>query len=212
MTAEAVNSWANGFLIASLVVGVVSTYAIVVSGNIKERALKRELAEANVVAENAKSEAAIANQKTAALNARAVTLEKEAEVARLETEKLKKQFAWRRLSKHQLDTISKGLSKVNSNINIVVSAIASDPESMTFAGDIQLALSTGGRQVSLTPSIVFGKKPIVGIEISGPDKETIETLGQPFIDAGLSLAGVIKEKQKEVNILIGSKPSPVKDK
>jgi hypothetical protein len=42
--AEEVFRWANWILIGALVVGVLATYAIVVSGNVKEANLKRELA------------------------------------------------------------------------------------------------------------------------------------------------------------------------
>src|SRR5947209_1995753 len=42
--ADSVNFWANWVLVGALIVGVLSTYAIVVSGNIKETALKRQLA------------------------------------------------------------------------------------------------------------------------------------------------------------------------
>lgn len=58
MNADSVNSWANWFLIASLVVGVFSTWAIVVTGNIKERNLKLELSRANERAAKSEERAA----------------------------------------------------------------------------------------------------------------------------------------------------------
>jgi hypothetical protein len=200
MTADSVNSLANVFLIASLVVGVIATYAIVVSGNIKEKKLKQELAATN-------ERAAEANQKAAELNIRAASLEKEAAAARLETERLKAQFAWRRLNEKQVTIIAAGLSKVDLK-EVSLSAITSDPESMTFANDIKLALTKGGIKVTFSPSLIFGKKPTVGIRITASTKDTLESIAQPFVDAGLILDGVIKAEQKDVNILIGSKPHP----
>ena len=41
--AEAVSWWANWILVGALVVGVLATYAVVVSGNIRDSNLKREL-------------------------------------------------------------------------------------------------------------------------------------------------------------------------
>lgn len=46
-TAEFVSFWSNWVLIAALIVGVAATYGIVVSGNVKEFALKREMAASN---------------------------------------------------------------------------------------------------------------------------------------------------------------------
>ena len=43
ISADTVNAVANWILVAALILGVLATYAIVVSGNIKEQNLKREL-------------------------------------------------------------------------------------------------------------------------------------------------------------------------
>lgn len=166
------------------------------------------MARANEAAEKAKENATKASQKTAELNIRSVALEKESTQAKLETEKLKQQFAWRRLSKEQVAIISDGVSKLNGGLPITLSAITSDPESMTFASDLQHAINLGGLDIKIQASIFFGQKPFIGIEISGPDKETIEKAAQPFINAGLILNGHISPNEKEVNIRIGSKPFP----
>jgi len=200
MTADSVNVWANGFLIVSLIVGVVATFAIVLSGNIKEKEFKKEISKAN-------ERAADADKKAAVLNIRSAALEKEAALARLETEKLKEQFAWRRLTEKQFTVIAKGLSNISVK-EVFLSAITSDPESITFANDIKLALTKGGIKVTFSPSLIFGKKPTVGIKVTTSTKETLESIAQPFVDAGLILDGEIKAEQKGVNILIGSKPPP----
>ena len=93
MSADGVFFWANWTLLAALIIGVVSTYLIVVSGNAKEANLKLELKEkddaldkyktdaasaitvANVVAASAKSDAAKANQRAEELRADNLTLQ-----------------------------------------------------------------------------------------------------------------------------------------
>ena len=77
MTADNVNSWANGLLVASLIFGVIATYAIVVSGNIKEKVLRQELSKANTDAEKAKFDAATASEKAADTNKRAQEIERD---------------------------------------------------------------------------------------------------------------------------------------
>jgi hypothetical protein len=58
--AEFLSYWGNWTLIVALLVGLTATYAVVVSGNVKEAALKREVAEAGAVAATAKANAATA--------------------------------------------------------------------------------------------------------------------------------------------------------
>lgn len=69
-TAAWVSDWANVVLIVSLIVGVVSTYLVVISGNVKEADLKRQVAVAN-------AEAARANESGAELKLQAAGLERE---------------------------------------------------------------------------------------------------------------------------------------
>jgi len=87
MTADSVNSWANGLLVASLIFGVIATYAIVVSGNIKEKVFKRELSKTNADAEKAKADAANASSKAADANLRAQVIERDNIVLRNDLEK-----------------------------------------------------------------------------------------------------------------------------
>jgi hypothetical protein len=74
--AEFISYWSNWLLIGALVVGVIATYGIVVSGSVKEAALKRDLADAGAAAETAKANTIAAQ----------IELEKERQ-ARLELEK-----------------------------------------------------------------------------------------------------------------------------
>jgi len=195
--------YSNVILVLGAVMALLGTIGIIWSGGIRERYSDERISDNEV-----KTALAVENSEYA--KERAAQLEKEAAQARLETETLKRQFAWRRLNEQQFKIISAGLSKMKTKKQVVLSAIASDPESMTFASDIQHAMNNGGFKVTIRPSVIFGKKPSVGIEISGPDKEDLEKIAQPFIDAGLNLSGRIAPKATEINILIGSKLPPVK--
>jgi hypothetical protein len=62
MSADDVYYYGNWALVAALVFGVVSTYAIVVSGNMRDRALRREVANANARA--AEADLALAKFRT----------------------------------------------------------------------------------------------------------------------------------------------------
>lgn len=78
MSADDIYSWANWFLVASLVFGVLATGAIVISGNIREERLKREIASTNLRAEQANAEAAKANLELERLKApRKLTLDQQ---------------------------------------------------------------------------------------------------------------------------------------
>jgi hypothetical protein len=148
MSADDVSWWANWILVGALLVGVAATYAIVVSGNIKEANLKRELKEKDDALEkykltvegkvaDAKSEGIKAGETAGNALVRAAELEKEAAAARLETEKIKQLVAWRVVVPQERDAIRAELKDTTGNINLQYAA--NDPEAMTFA--IQLGNS-----------------------------------------------------------------------
>ena len=70
--AEVINTWANIVFVGSLVAGVVATYAIIATANIKEDHLKVGIADANARAGEANASAANANARAVEANARAV--------------------------------------------------------------------------------------------------------------------------------------------
>jgi len=67
-TAEDVSSWANAWLVLSLVAGVVSTFAVIWAGNIKEAALKKDVAASNERAAKLEREAADARLELARID------------------------------------------------------------------------------------------------------------------------------------------------
>jgi hypothetical protein len=84
MSVDAVFFWANWILIGALVLGVLATYAIVVSGNIRDRKLNLTLSERA-------SDAAHANLKISVLDVRAKQLEADAAAANERAARLEKE-------------------------------------------------------------------------------------------------------------------------
>ena len=78
MSADDIYSLANWVLVISLILGVLATGTIVISGNIREERLKKEIATTNLRAEQANAEAAKANLELERLKApRKLTLDQQ---------------------------------------------------------------------------------------------------------------------------------------
>jgi hypothetical protein len=130
MSADQVYFWANWILVGALVLGLLSTYAIVVSGNIKEANLKRELKDKDTALEEYKVNAAqrIADANSAAEAAKegaAKASERAAELG-IEAEKLKSQLAWRSISPDAASKLAGRLSAQPSQVSI--QSVSGDPE------------------------------------------------------------------------------------
>jgi len=89
--AEKVFNWANMAFVSSLVVGVVATVLIILTANVKEAGLKRELSAAKVEVGNATVDVAKANERAAEANLKA-------ETERIERLKLEARLAPRNLT------------------------------------------------------------------------------------------------------------------
>lgn len=161
MTADSVYSLANWTLVGALIVGVLSTYAIVVSGNIKEKAFKLELSKANEGAEKAKRDAANAEEnitrlkveadkQIALLNTEAIKSKEEIAKAQLEVAKANEKTEAERLERMRLEAelaprtleqrqSAKELLKFQG-INVIIESLAeSDP--WRTAGQISWTLN-----------------------------------------------------------------------
>ncbi len=125
--ANSISARSNWVFRVTLVVGVMTTFLIIVSGNVKVTALKQDLAEANKTAEIAKADAARANQNAATFNERAVKLEETAAKLRAENLILEKQIAPRRLNQEQSEQLSKVFAAHRDKI-VVLTSYAMDVE------------------------------------------------------------------------------------
>jgi hypothetical protein len=190
LSADQVFTWANWLLLASLIVGVVATFAIVVSGRERDAASKRELA-------RAQEGAAIANE-------RAAGLERDAAAARLETERLKGLLAWRRISPDQTAHLVAALrGKVTGRV--WVEHVDSDPEATQFHDDIWRTLQAA----QLNLAVFHGWQRLVGLTMTNSNTPDGQALKAAFAAAGIvfvdDLVPSMGGAEKDVELRIGSK-------
>ena len=192
MTADNVYNWANALLVTSLVVGVIATFAIVLSGNIKEKELRRELARANADAEIAKADAAkanehaaIATEKAAEINERAADLEKEAQQAHLETERIKLQISWREVTAAQRHIIIGALKAHTLSMDVV--CVGSDPEACEYAEQLTSVLRDAGSNPKFVRLVAMANRQS-GLMIGGPVGPDLDLLKNTFRSAGISFS------------------------
>jgi hypothetical protein len=170
--AEFLSYWGNWILVAALLVGVAATFGIVVSGNVKETALKRDLA---------------------SQNARAAELEIEAALARLETEKIKEVVAWRTIPPGSVSDLENVLAAKPGSVNLRYTD--GDPEALFLAVQISRILAKANWQIapgSLKPpnTLIIG---IVLPDATGVDAQTLRSAFSaakiPFSTTPLPTAG-----------------------
>lgn len=191
MNADDVYIWANWLLLASLIVGVISTYGIVASGKLRDEQSKRDLAEARTVAAQAHERAAI--------------LEKEAASARLETERLKALAAWRRISSDQHAKLVESLrGKVKGKV--WVEFVDTDPEATQFHADLWQTL----KDANVNVQWFSGWERAVGLQITNSQSEDAQILQRAFNAVGIAFESKnepgLKSAAADVEIIIGSKP------
>jgi hypothetical protein len=200
--ANAIYNTANAALILGAILVAGGTITTIWTGGIRDRFADERISENKVESLRAVAGGASANEVAARANERAATLENEAEQARLETERLRQQMAWRRLSEGQIETSASGLAGLA--IPLQMAAIANDPESMLFASDIRRALQAVGIETQIDSVIMSGA--VVGIVVKGPKDDNTLRVGRAFQAAGLYVQFQVKAGNLE--ILVGSKPPP----
>jgi hypothetical protein len=147
MSADDVFSLANTLLVISLIVGVLSTFAIVRSGKIRDAVLTQKLAEANRAAGDANKLAADANKETAILKQSNVRLEVQLEQERIKRLELEKRVEPRHLSDEQRASL---VSKLRTSSWKVAEIIwVGDGEPEFYARDLGSAFEQAGIVVHL---------------------------------------------------------------
>ena len=180
-TANVINNVANIFLAVSLAVGLISTVAISWTGNIKEEALKRDLAAANIQAAQANERAAEANKK--------------AEEERLARIKIEARIAPRTMTQAQQNEITDKLAHLPKQTGIVRAA-PSTPESEMFARVLSAPLNAAGwdmtpAQGSPTATILFPTGVIINWAMDWTHPNMSEQ-GDRAV-AAETLAGILNE-------------------
>lgn len=182
-TATRLQDIANFFLIGALVVGVVATALVVWMGNVKEEYLRRDLAETNARAEEAKADAsqslaaakqaesnlAGANSRaeearaaSAEANARAAEANKIAEGERLARVKIEERLAPRSITPTQISGLAKRL-KPYAGMSIDILQIGESPEITHFRSLIETPLRDAGLHV--LSSTAVGSGSFVGLSV-----------------------------------------------
>lgn len=209
MSADDVYFWANWILVVALLVGVAATYAIVVSGNMRDRTLKNELS--------------IQSAATAQANERAASLEKEAAEAKLQYEKLKAAVAWRAVAPDQLPLLAKLLATHVATVQLEY--VRGDAESQQFAAQFWTAFRRAGWTVVLKAKTPLGAASGIWVlpNATPGDSTTaaVESVRNAFREIGVPFdasGGPAMEhapgetwgpNSPPVKVIVGSKPEPI---
>jgi hypothetical protein len=206
--AEFVSFWSNWILVGALVVGVLSTYGIVISSNVKEAALKKDVGVLNTAA-------ADANERSRELERKTAELRKETVAAQLELAKFK---APRALADEQMAGLS-DFAKRHSQTTVFFSVASGDAEATNLMVQIGNALRSGGwnwvpcigatvmRYPGDTPAscqtVLFGIVIQVGNGLELIRDELIGLISAAGIDAHAEPG---PPAQSAVHVIVGSKP------
>ena len=181
--ANAIYDVANLVLIVGAAFVFLGTIVVVWTGGIKERAAELRIS-------TNETETARAKENAESFHA-------EAEQARLATEHLKQELAWRVLTHTQIDAIAGALSGLR--FTVVVEHTA-DPEAAIYAAAVETALRQTGLDVH--ESKYIDPSPFFGLVVSGKNDEA-EALLRAFASA--KIAASRGAKHGETIVLIGSK-------
>lgn len=198
--------------LAAIAIGVATTGSIVShkrEAASAEEALGRykletegKIKSAEAVGETAKQETAKATVQIASANERAAALEKEAEEARLQTEKLKGAVAWRNLPQERANFLQGALSTKEGSVNLRY--VDGDPESLFFAIQFSQILSRAGWKVA--PGAVKPNNGLFfGVGLPDEKGDAAETLRKAFTLTGIQFS------TEQVPVSIGFNISVIPD-
>ncbi len=138
--AEFVSYWGNWVLIITLVIGVAATYAVVVSGTVKEDALKKELADRAADAAHTEWQISLLKLDAKQLEADTALANERAVKARLELERYR---APRDLSEGELEALAAELERF-PGIEFVLTGYPDVAESTQFVDRLAIGLEKAG--------------------------------------------------------------------
>lgn len=156
-------NWTNVLYLVSVATALFFSVALwrlsAISSENKDRQLERYKSEASERVSKAEAAAKKAQEASSLADERSKVLVLEAQNAKLETERLKAQLAWRSIPPAEAAQLKDALSKTPSKINI--QHVAGDPEALYLA--IQIANIFGEAKwevqmlaVTMAGSLVFG--------------------------------------------------------
>ncbi len=188
--AASVNAIANVALIIFALLAAGATFVAYLSGSAMKRQSDIEIAQARSDAEHARAEASRANEHAAELTR--------------ETELLRANAAWRRLTERQAHALVTALADTDAPIFVV--DVLGDPESATFADEFTAALRAAGFSVQQQDRGYAGRPPM-GIFISRTPDGRGDRVASSLESAGLKITGRHDpEQHSQLIILVGVKP------
>jgi hypothetical protein len=217
--AERLFSLSNVGLIVGLVLTAVCTVGAVWMANVKEGYLNRELADAKARGEEAKAEAAKANE-LAALNLEAANkAQRELEIERTERLRLQARVAPRNFGPDQQQALADAVKGFSGKV-VAIQFYAQDAEAALLAQQIVAGLRTGGIEVrpNLASVMPLGGF-VMGVLVSGKDQELTSLIANTLAQAGDLVVGLDNKPSgpsetgassaaaaPDASILVGVKP------
>jgi len=202
--ASRLSDWANIGLLASLIVGVISTGLLVWMGNVKEAYLRGHITETNA--------RAAANEKEAA------QLRKLAEDERTARVELESKVAWRKLDNRTQGDMASHLARFSKE-PALVSYNPQDIEAASFASDIAATLHAAKWEVFDALSVLsmregpvpFGTNPKLdtGVRVWCTADETSRRAATALVEQ-LSSRGFDAVISPEAKSLLGIHPTPTR--
>lgn len=209
---------ALGFAALAAVSVVVTTTAVIIVQRREATAAKEEFERYKVgvagQVADAKREGIEAGKTAGDAVLRAAELEKEAANARLETERLKAQLAWRSLPPDMAKTLSERLSEHPGKVTVQYGS--NDPESQYFAIYLANIFQAANWQVAML-SVTFANVLATGLIIPNGASTDIDAMRIAFRVAGIPFSSVPVPSsaiatgnmiQGSAILFVGSKPLP----
>ena len=197
--ATALYNFAVFALIVGSIIVLLATVGLIWAGSLKSRDADGQLAQALVQIEQAKADAAHAQEKAAEFLSRAQEARLEQEKTSLELARVRKLTAGRRLTEAQHDKIAKALQ--GHPIALVLLSASNDPEAAQFANDLVKALRDGGASVTASTSVM--SIPMRGLGMSMTNSEVGAVLYATLKGAGLQIKDL--PERNPILIVVGSR-------
>ena len=197
--ATAFYNFAMVALILGALITIVATIGLIWSSGMKSRYADEHLANAFTRQEQAKAEAAKANERAAELLLRAQQVQLDQEKTHLELAHVRAVSEPRRISSEQRAKIIKALLGHPMAINLL--SPGNDPEAKQFAADLTATLRAAGLTVNVATSVLF--IPMHGLGMTMSSSETNSVLYAALRGADLEIKDL--PERTPVMLVVGSK-------
>jgi hypothetical protein len=199
--ANAIHSIAIIALIVGALVSIIATVTLFWTTDFKNRFANAHLANALAQSNQAKAEAARANERTAELLLQTQQARLEQEKARLEHEQTRALVSWRRISSDQHARLVKALRGYSIKVNVL--SPSNDPEAAQFAEDIVKTLTDGGATANAATAMF--PIPFRGLGMTMTSTDAGTALYMALKGTGFEVRDL--PEKDPIMIVVGSKPA-----